>query len=257
MHAAIYDDYIHNNAALHRRIHNDSSIHSWTLISASDIRGGYLEKANPDVFIMPGGADLYYCDKLNGSGNRRIHNYVDNGGVYLGICAGAYYACQSLSWRKGTDQEISGKRELNFVDACAVGPIKEFTQGAENQDYKTYDIVDITLQGQYHVPVLYWGGPLFQGVEHDRDVDVLCRFAGLKDTPPAMIEKPVGKGRVILSSVHFEYTSRDIGDMSCNVSENDFYLDQDKYEYLRAGEENLSKLWAALWAKLGTYRQAA
>ena len=31
--------------------------------------------------IIPGGADLPYCEKLNGMGNQKIKNFVANGGT--------------------------------------------------------------------------------------------------------------------------------------------------------------------------------
>lgn len=42
--------------------------------------------------VIPGGRDLPYCRDLNGYINDRIIRYVKEGGVYMGICAGAYYA---------------------------------------------------------------------------------------------------------------------------------------------------------------------
>ncbi|KAI7699705.1 hypothetical protein KC353_g16313, partial [Hortaea werneckii] len=45
------------------------------------------------LLVMPGGADMGYCRTLNGEGNRRIKQYVQMGGKYLGLCAGGYYGC--------------------------------------------------------------------------------------------------------------------------------------------------------------------
>ena len=42
------------------------------------------------LFVMPGGRDVPYLQILSNTGaNERIKEYVENGGKYLGICAGA------------------------------------------------------------------------------------------------------------------------------------------------------------------------
>ena len=82
------------------------------------------------MLVMPGGADLPYCRQLNGPGNELIRGaqpccwlnmpsdvgkqsqilthstmsaaYVEDGGSYLGLCAGAYYACSYVEFDLGT-----------------------------------------------------------------------------------------------------------------------------------------------------------
>ena len=38
--------------------------------------------------VFPGGADSPYQEKLQGEGNRVIRQFVEEGGWYLGFCAG-------------------------------------------------------------------------------------------------------------------------------------------------------------------------
>jgi glutamine amidotransferase-like uncharacterized protein len=66
---------------------------------------------------------------LNGAPNQRIRQFVEAGGTYLGICAGAYYACREIAFHAGTAGAICGQRELGFVDAVAVGSLPELTRG--------------------------------------------------------------------------------------------------------------------------------
>lgn len=70
---------------------------------------------------MPGGADLPYCAHLNGHGNALIREYVEAGGSYLGLCAGAYYACARVEFEVGTRLEVQGDRELCFFPGIAKG----------------------------------------------------------------------------------------------------------------------------------------
>ncbi len=68
------------------------------------------------AIIMPGGADLPYCKKLNGAGNAQIKEYVEAGGTYIGFCAGAYYGSHYCEFHKGDTRgyEVLGTRELSF-----------------------------------------------------------------------------------------------------------------------------------------------
>ncbi|GIL70073.1 hypothetical protein Vretifemale_911 [Volvox reticuliferus] len=74
------------------------------------------------LFVMPGGADLPYCKHLNGHGNSLLRGYVAGGGSYLGICAGAYYACRRVEFDPGGSLEVVGDRELGFFPGTARGP---------------------------------------------------------------------------------------------------------------------------------------
>lgn len=48
------------------------------------------------AFFMPGGRATPYLEKLKVRGNQKIAEYVQSGGVYFGICAGAYYASRNV-----------------------------------------------------------------------------------------------------------------------------------------------------------------
>ncbi|BDA44508.1 probable biotin-protein ligase at N-terminal half [Coccomyxa sp. Obi] len=75
------------------------------------------------MLVMPGGADLPYCRQLNGRGNCLIREYVEAGNAYLGLCAGAYYACSFVEFALGTRLEVRGPRELAFFPGVAAGPV--------------------------------------------------------------------------------------------------------------------------------------
>eukprot|EP00192_Tetraselmis_astigmatica_P024901 CAMPEP_0117655110 /NCGR_PEP_ID=MMETSP0804-20121206/4106_1 /TAXON_ID=1074897 /ORGANISM="Tetraselmis astigmatica, Strain CCMP880" /LENGTH=205 /DNA_ID=CAMNT_0005461443 /DNA_START=810 /DNA_END=1423 /DNA_ORIENTATION=+ len=92
------------------------------LISAADL----LEGSWTDGCVMlavPGGADLPYCRELNGRGNQVIRDFVEGGGSYLGLCAGAYYASSRVEFEIGTQMEVAGPRELSFFPGVARGSV--------------------------------------------------------------------------------------------------------------------------------------
>ena len=99
--------------------------------AATLLEGHWTEHAL--LLVMPGGADLPFCKHLNGEGNRIIRQgvrvvvapwqhslaagsasqltahrlslkraWVEAGGCYLGLCAGAYYACARVEFEPCT-----------------------------------------------------------------------------------------------------------------------------------------------------------
>ena len=70
---------------------------------------------------MPGGADLPYCKTLNGAGVQRLRSFVQGGGAYLGLCAGAYFAASRCEFETGTPLEVVGPREVALFPGTAHG----------------------------------------------------------------------------------------------------------------------------------------
>jgi glutamine amidotransferase-like uncharacterized protein len=191
----IYDDGVFNNTTLIRGVQAVTNA-PVAFCSATDIINGYLGKAR--LLIMPGGADLYFCEKLNGEGNQRIRDFVANGGSYLGICAGAYYGCAELDWACG---EIAGERELAFYSGKATGPVYNWIENAESV-YSGSWIKAVEMETDNGAFLTqYNGGPVFN---INDESTILARYNGLKDQPPAIIAGDFGKGRYILSSPHIE-----------------------------------------------------
>lgn len=169
-----------------------------TPITAAEIIDGYLEQFS--IFIMPGGRDRPYHTALRGPGNAEIRKFVENGGLYLGICAGAYYASAQVEFDKGFPLEVCEERELQFFKGKAIGPA--FGKGTfEYSSEKGARLAQIET-GMGIFSIYYNGGCLFQG--DFSNVRILGRYLELPHKPPAIIECNVGKGRAILSGVHWE-----------------------------------------------------
>eukprot|EP01134_Creolimax_fragrantissima_P006231 CFRG6231T1 len=52
-----------------------------------------------------------------------IREYIQAGGVYVGICAGAYMACNRVIFDEGGALEVIGDRPLSFFPGNGVGPV--------------------------------------------------------------------------------------------------------------------------------------
>ena len=101
-------------------------------------------------------------------GCQKIRDFVKNGGTYLGICAGAYFAGSFLEFAKGTKLEIIEKRNLALFEGTTLGSILK--------PYSEYSM---------------------------KNVDVMATYVK-KNNLPAIIRCNLGSGFAILSGVHFE-----------------------------------------------------
>lgn len=169
------------------------------------------------LLVFPGGADLGYCRTLNGEGNRKIRQYVERGGMYLGFCAGAYYASGRCEFEVGNRRlEVIGKRELAFFpDTCRGCAYPGFAyhseEGARAMELK----VNTKALPEGEVPetfrCYYNGGGVFVDADKyaEQGVEVLAEF--VKPTVvesgkirAAMVCCQVGDGLALLTSTHPE-----------------------------------------------------
>lgn len=169
------------------------------------INDNWEEKAA--LLIIPGGADIPYTKALNGIGNQKIRSYVENGGSFLGICAGSYYGGEFVDFAKGTEFEVQGDRELCFFPGVVRGPIlAPFDYQSESGARAAKIIWNDTLEfpKDTFFTVFYEGGGYFVDASTKNQISVLASY-DIEGEAAAIIECQVGSGKVILSGVHFEY----------------------------------------------------
>ncbi|OKL61975.1 hypothetical protein UA08_02569 [Talaromyces atroroseus] len=172
------------------------------------------------LLVMPGGGDLGYCQSLNGQGNRRISQFVHNGGAYLGFCAGGYYGSQRCEFEVGDKKmQVVGERELAFFpDTCRgcafAGFVYHSEAGARAAELKvsksafSSDAVPDSFHSYYN------GGGVFVDAEAyaDQGVEVLASYTEELSVNPgkgaaAVIYRQVGEGSVVLTGPHPEFAA--------------------------------------------------
>jgi glutamine amidotransferase-like uncharacterized protein len=179
---------------------------AFAFITSKDIKDGKLSSFS--TLALPGGRDVPYHEKLKGKGCKEILNFVEAGGLYLGICAGAYFACSELEFDLGLPLEVKGKRDLGFFPGKAVGPA--YGNGTFcYQSPKGSRAAKLLLPSR-HLFCFFKGGCLFENAEEKKEIQILARYGDLEGNPPAIIERSIGKGRAVLSGVHIEYKSSDL-----------------------------------------------
>ena len=204
----IYSDQGVSQESLTQTIHTMSflfgSKYSIQKIDARQVIQGTWRK-DAALFIMPGGADLPYVKALAGQGNQEIKKYVEQGGEYLGICAGAYYGSREVQFAVGTPLEVIGPRELNFFPGIAKGPALAPYDYKSNSGSRAARIL-VSNGGLKEKAVVYFnGGPEFIADPNSQNFKIIARYEDLPENPPAIVEISVGSGAVILSGVHLEY----------------------------------------------------
>ncbi len=174
-------------------------------LSAQGVLSGEWTK-DAKAFFMPGGADLPYCEKLNGKGNEIIKDYVEKGGSYIGICAGSYYGGGYVEFAKGTELEVLGERELSFYPGTVNGPtLGTYYYHSDAGAYAAH-IKEEESNTERFLSVYFNGGGFFVSPEIHKGVRVLYRYNNSKAQGlAAIVECSHGKGKAILTSVHVEY----------------------------------------------------
>jgi len=205
----------------------------------SDILKTEPWETNCALLVIPGGRDLPYCEDLDAGLVKRIQRYVrGEGGAYLGICAGAYWAGRRVEFGLGGPLEIVGPRALGFFPGTSVGPVGssfvyDSHSGATVQSLKCADGT--------HSKVYCNGGCYFEADGGNGEgLDVLASYP---DSRMAVISLKCGAGRVVLSGAHVEF---DAGSLKPLESELPFALG----ELIDNDQERLA-LWRTILSSLG------
>lgn len=172
---------------------------------------------NCAAFVVPGGADLGYYRTLNGEGNRKIRQFVQRGGVYIGFCAGGYYGSSRCEFEVGNKPlEVVGDRELAFFPGTCRGcAFPGFVYHSEKGARAAELMVNRTVLDSGIVPNIfksyYNGGGVFVNAEtfHDKGVEVLASYTEKiavdgGEGSAAVVYCKVGEGAALLTGPHPE-----------------------------------------------------
>lgn len=170
---------------------------------AADLNSDNWNK-DADAILFPGGYAYNYQLAISLEAVDEIRDYVSNGGAYIGICAGAYFASKTVEWEGG-----SYPYELGLFDGTATGSLDYVAPWPE------YTMTSLTMNKEnpinYNSPssisTLYYGGPIFTpnpGVE----VNTVATWDGANNTA-AIINFEYQNGRVLLLGPHLEIEEDD------------------------------------------------
>ncbi len=172
------------------------------VVTPQQIRDGVLEDF--DVLIMPGGSGSKQSEMLEESGRSTVKEFVDNGGGYVGICAGSYLASSHYSWSLGllnakVWDRVHWARGTGTV-SLAISPAGNEVLGADENALECY-----YGQGPLLVPD---NNPDLPGYEvlatYETEIAKKGAPKGAMVGTHAIVRTMYGNGRVICYSPHPE-----------------------------------------------------
>jgi glutamine amidotransferase-like uncharacterized protein len=187
-----------------------------TSLSEQEIREGRLDRI--DVLVVPGGKASVQGATLGSDGRNAIRDFVDGGGGYVGICAGAFLATANHQW---------GLKLINARSESGVRYVPR--RGNVSASFRGWgDVsVELTNEGRQlfgrtepRFQLGYTGGPVFSRANEPnmRDYQPLAYFRsevwmhpfqkGAMVNTPAILASQFGRGKVILFSPHPEGTRK-------------------------------------------------
>jgi glutamine amidotransferase-like uncharacterized protein len=152
------------------------------------------------ALCIPGGNMYQYAQDISLNGMDNIKNFVRNGGGYIGICGGAYFASEKVVWR-GDQLPMT---PLGVFPGTAEGPIKGIVP------YPNYTMCKVNILDSTHpiaqsepnpAWVLYYWGPVLEP-NKDANVTILGKYDRINQ--PTMLAFDYGLGRVFLIGTHPE-----------------------------------------------------
>jgi len=168
-------------------------------ITALDVNSTALKDYYQAIYF-PGGYAYYYKREINTEGLHHIRDLVASGGGYIGICAGAYFASDSVYWEE--DGLID--YPLDLFDGVAAGALDDIAP------WDGYTMTTLTMNpadsiNQYEPAsedMLYYGGPVFR--PHAAfNMETTATWNAYADSA-AIIHFNYGQGRVLLIGPHPE-----------------------------------------------------
>ena len=193
-------------------------------IKAVDILNRKLEETDENgelsvfLLVMGGGYDLGYLEALGLDGSQLISEFVQLGGNYLGVCAGGYFACNHVQFDIGGKYEVQGERYVKLFNGTAVGPYENVfhydktvsataISVAFDENCAPYaQLRDTFHRSRFHM--LLNGG--FYLVPNDANFKPVAFYDNGDEKKLAIVECAMGKGKCLLSGVHFEFNANDI-----------------------------------------------
>lgn len=158
-------------------------------------------EAKYQVIWVPGGWAYDYKRWISAEGKRRLREFVSRGGLYIGICAGAYFASDFIVW-----EGVRYEYDLDLFHGSSEGPIPDIAP------WPQWTLTPVWAEGASEpLLMLYYGGQVFRPsskrIEAQQEVHIVARWgsgAGTQEGEPAGIVVHYGEGCVLLLGPHPE-----------------------------------------------------
>jgi glutamine amidotransferase-like uncharacterized protein len=200
----------------------------WKRMYGDEIRRGSLEKF--DALIVPGGSAREEAKSMGAESREEVRRFVKEGGVYLGVCAGAYLASSARESYLGmlplrtVDQEHWHRVENGKLLPVGLTPLGMEVFGLKKdvvriiyengpifaEPRENTKVEGVTPLGFYREEVVARGGE--RGVMLGAPIAVVAKYGrGIVLALSPHPEKTPGLKKIELHAIHWLYDHRDNG----------------------------------------------
>jgi len=184
--------------------------YNWSVFDENDAVNDSLSK-NFDLIWFPGGFAAEY--KYYIKDHENIRSFIENGGMFVGSCAGSYYAADILRWL-GSDYNYP----LKIFDGKAAGPLAGLIAWGEIASFHLEKDHPANSGLNNIIDIYYFDGPYFKPYDHS-SIEVLARYS--INNEPAVIAGRYGKGKYLLLGPHPELGGYSQGSPEFNIDGED------------------------------------
>jgi len=182
------------------------------VVDSQTLRQSAWEKETYALAIGGGSCSIWEA-LLQEEGMRKIHDFVVQGGRYLGICAGAYFGAAISYFQEVGKEPLEKRRPLGFYPGLAVGPIYVTSDYLSPQAALALKVELASKNGTKEGYCYYQGGPAFDVAESSPFLRVLLKFdfgwAG-------GISSRYGLGKSVMCGLHPEFIwEKSLADGTC------------------------------------------
>ena len=160
--------------------------------------------------IIFGGGYAYpgYTVLISADGKGRLRRFVEDGGVFMGVCAGAFFACDVVQWEGAVYDDESGYDTDLFGGTCT-GPIAELATYPDWAPaailFQPHPAVEAFDEAPFTRTLWYGAGPWFTSGDPAAQVMAAYDSEGIDERgEAALVTAPFGGGRVVLWGPHPE-----------------------------------------------------
>jgi glutamine amidotransferase-like uncharacterized protein len=206
-----------------------------------------------------------YRDDVTVEGWREIQRYIENGGAYAGLCAGAYLATARFEYRDPDTGNVKNlESTLAAFEGKACGPIAQYTNpNRERHIWADHAVAKLAFNRAAGFSgegaACYSLGPWLElppEIAARPDYKIIARFADVPGQPVALASRKMGKGIALFSGVVAEISGTDMGSFNAQHTMQAYPQDENRragYAFaaaLAAHEPARARTWDIMMAEL-------
>lgn len=177
-------------------------MYEWMGLSVELVNSEYINDnslSDFKIISFPGGDMYQYSQDISTNGKEMIKEFIKTGGGYIGLCGGAYFACENVIWQ-GNQLNMES---LGIIPAVSEGPFDEIVP------YPEYGMCEVVISDTSHyitktisdtLQILYYWGPVLK--PNNPNVSVLAEYTAINQ--PAILASTYGRGKVFITGAHPE-----------------------------------------------------